>query len=81
MSSARFRHSAQIDILLLDDCGIGEIRTLTAPFVKLLRAIVGLKKPAQIRQALGFVKWQRAQQQRIHHAEDPRIRADADRQR
>ena len=81
MRPAPLARSAQIDIDLLKECCVGKIRALLAPFVKLLRAVVGLKKPAQVRQAFGIVKRERAQQQRIDHAEDACVRADTDGQR
>ncbi|PYT21187.1 MAG: hypothetical protein DMG57_39455 [Acidobacteria bacterium] len=51
-----FTSSTQIDIELLNQCRVGGIPSLMALFVKLLRAVVGLKKPAQVRQAFGIVK-------------------------
>ena len=50
MRPAPFTGSVQIGIAVFEDRGAGKIRALMAPFVKLLRAVVGLKKPAQVRQ-------------------------------
>ena len=40
---APLARSTQIDVELLKECCVGEVRALLAPFVELLRAVVGRK--------------------------------------
>ena len=80
MRPPRVAHSPKVDIVLLNQCGISEVRALLAPLVKLSCAVVGRNElPVMQRgQAAWLAEWQRAQQQCVDDAEDTRVYANAD---
>src|SRR5258708_19692911 len=80
MRPPRVAHSPKVDIVLLNQCGISEVRALLAPLMKLSCAVVGRNElPVMQRgQAAWLVEWQRAQQQCVDDAEDTRVCPNAD---
>jgi len=72
--------SAKVDIELLGERDVGEVRALLAPVVKLFRAAVGRNEFAVIErgEAAGVAEWQRAEQQGVDDAEDTGVCANAD---
>ena len=75
-----FANSAEVDVPVFHERGIGEVGALPAPLVKLTGTIVRRNElPATHRgQAARLAEWQRAQQQGVDHAENAGVGANAD---
>src|ERR1051325_5588836 len=78
MSPAPLAFAAEIEIPGREESRIGKVRTLPPPFMKSGRSFMGDERVAQVRQPLGFLERQRAQQQRIHDAENAAAGSDPD---
>ena len=71
----------EIDVGLFEHRDVGQIRTLPAPIVELLGAVVGRNERKEVNQrgqTAGVAEWQRSQQERVHNAKDARVGTYAD---
>src|SRR5215831_17053788 len=80
MRPHRVTRSTKIDIILLDERRVGQVRALLTSSPKLFRAFMGWNEflRMQQRQATWFLERQRPQQKCVHNAEDSRVGANAD---
>ena len=77
-ASAARPANIEVRVEFLKQRGIGEVRAVLPPLVKILRGIVGRNEFVQQGQAVRLAKWKRAQQQRVDYAEDTCVCANSD---